>query len=88
MPILLWMLDRSLASPESFAQLKDLLATPVASLVIWAMLAALIFHLVAGTRHLIMDLGIGESLEGGLRGARLVIVISIVLILLAGVWVW
>jgi succinate dehydrogenase / fumarate reductase, cytochrome b subunit len=88
LPILLWMLDRSLASPESFAQLKDLLATPIAKLVVWAMLAALIFHLVAGIKHLIMDLGIGESLEGGRRGATLVFIISVVLILLAGVWVW
>ncbi|AJD48012.1 succinate dehydrogenase, cytochrome b556 subunit [Isoalcanivorax pacificus W11-5] len=88
LPILLWMLDRSLASPESFAQLKDLLATPIAKLVVWAMLAALIFHLVAGIKHLIMDLGIGESLEGGRRGATLVFIVSVVLILLAGVWVW
>src|SRR5690606_39069800 len=80
LPILLWMLDRSLASPESFAQLKACLANPWAKLVLWGVLAALSYHLVAGTRHLIMDLGFGDTLEAGRRGAVLVFIISIVLI--------
>lgn len=87
-PILLWLLDRSLASPESFAQTKELLTAPLAKLVIWAILAATLYHLVAGIKHLIMDLGIGETLEGGRRAAILTFIISAVLIVLAGVWVW
>lgn len=88
LPILLWILDRSLASPESFGQLQDTLTSPLLRLVIWGLLAVLIYHLVAGVRHLIMDMGIGESLEGGQRGAKIVFVVSIVLIILAGGWVW
>ncbi|MDX1803433.1 MAG: succinate dehydrogenase, cytochrome b556 subunit [Alcanivorax sp.] len=88
LPILLWMLDRSLASPESFADLKDLMTSPLAKLVVWAILAVLLYHLVAGIRHLIMDTGVGETLEGGRRGAKLVFVISAVLILLVGGWIW
>jgi succinate dehydrogenase / fumarate reductase, cytochrome b subunit len=88
LPILLWMLDRSLASPESFAELKELLSAPLAKLVIWGILAAVIYHLVAGIKHLIMDWGIGETLEGGRRGATLGFIIAAVLIVLAGVWVW
>lgn len=87
-PILLWLLDRSLASPESFAETKELLTAPFAKLVIWLILAAVLYHLVAGIKHLIMDMGIGESLEGGRRGAILTFVISAVLIVLAGVWLW
>ena len=30
----------------------------------------------------------GESMEGGVLGARIVIVVSAALILLAGVWIW
>jgi len=44
--------------------------------------------LVAGIRHLLMDLGLGETLEGGKRGSKAVLVISAVLIVLAGVWLW
>jgi succinate dehydrogenase / fumarate reductase, cytochrome b subunit len=88
LPILLWMLDRSLASPESFADLQTLLSAPLAKLVIWGILAAVIYHLVAGIKHLIMDWGIGETLEGGRRGAILSFIVAGVLIALAGVWVW
>lgn len=88
LPILLWMLDRSLASPEGFAELKGALTSPLAKLVVWGLLAALLYHVVAGVRHLLMDADIGESLEGGRRGAKLVFATSAVLIILAGVWVW
>lgn len=88
LPLLLWMLDRSLASADSFAKLQTLLATPLAKLVLWAILAAVLFHLVAGIRHLFMDWGIGETLEGGRRAAFASFVIAAVLIAAAGVWLW
>ena len=88
MAVLIWALDASLASPESFAELQDCLASPLAKLVIWAVVAGLIYHSVAGVKHLIMDLGVGETMEGGTLGAKVVVAVSIVLILLAGVWIW
>lgn len=88
LPILLWMADRSMASPESFADFKQLMTSPLLKLVVWAILAALSYHLVAGIRHLIMDAGFGETLEGGRRSARAVFVVTAVLILLAGAWIW
>lgn len=87
-PILLWMLDRSLASPESFAEMKELLDTGLAKFVLWGILAAVAYHFVAGIKHLIMDWGIGETLEGGRRFAIAGFIIAAVLIALAGVWVW
>lgn len=87
-PVLLWMLDRSLASPESFADLKQLMTSPLAKLVVWAILAVILYHLVAGIRHLIMDMGVGETLEGGRRGALATFIVTAVLILLAGAWLW
>ena len=88
LPVLLWMMDRSLASPESFADLKQLMTSPLAKLVLWAILAFISYHLVAGIRHLIMDAGVGETLEGGRRGAKLTFIVTVVLILLAGAWIW
>jgi len=86
--VLIWMLDASLASPESFAALQGWLSSAVFKLVIWAVMAGLIYHSVAGVKHLIMDMGIGETMEGGSLGAQIVIGLSVVLILLAGVWIW
>jgi len=86
--VLIWMLDTSLASPESFAALQESLSGVVFKLVLWAVMAGLIYHSVAGVKHLIMDMGIGETMEGGSRGSKIVIGLSAVLILLVGVWIW
>jgi len=86
--VLLLMLDMSLSSEESYNQLADLLATLWAKLVLWGVLAALAYHFCAGVRHLIMDVGVGESLKGGRLGAKLALFFAIVLIICAGVWVW
>lgn len=86
--VLLWMLDSSLDSQESFAAVRDASANPVFKFILWAVLSALAYHTVMGVRHLIMECGIGESLKGGVTGAWLVVVISAVLIALIGVWVW
>ncbi|UVE16297.1 succinate dehydrogenase, cytochrome b556 subunit [Pseudomonas sp. LS44] len=86
--VMLFALDKSLASEDGFEQVKACLASPLAKFVIWGLLSALLYHLVAGIRHLIMDMGIGETLEGGKLGSQIVLAISVVLIVLAGVWVW
>lgn len=82
------MLDVSLSSEQGFAELGEMLTSPLCQFILWGCLAALSYHLVAGVRHLIMDVGIGESLEGGMNGAKLVVFFAVVLIVLAGVWVW
>lgn len=84
----LWMLDASLGSEAEFDALKAVLASGWVKLVLWALLAALAYHLVAGIRHLVMDMGVGESLRGGVLGARLVLAISVALVALMGVWLW
>jgi succinate dehydrogenase / fumarate reductase cytochrome b subunit len=57
-------------------------------LITWLILSALGYHLVAGIKHLVMDSGIGESLEGGYVGAIITLVGGAIVIALAGVWVW
>ena len=86
--VLLWLLDLSLTDEDGFNSVKALFDSAICKLIVWAVLAGLIYHVVAGVRHLIMDMGIGESLEGGARGAKLVFVISVVLIVLVGALIW
>ena len=88
MAFLIWALDASLESPESFAALQECMASPIAKFVMWAIVSGLIYHSVAGVKHLLMDVGVGETMEGGTMGSRLVIATSVVLILLAGLWIW
>ncbi|TRX74501.1 succinate dehydrogenase, cytochrome b556 subunit [Pseudomonas mangiferae] len=86
--VLLYALDKSLGSEEGFEQVKAFMASPLVKLVVWGLLSALLYHLVAGLRHLIMDLGFGETLQGGKLGSQIVLAVSAVLIVLAGVWIW
>ena len=86
--VLLWLLDTSLSSQEGFAALRSAGASPLLKLLLWVALAALAYHLVAGVKHLLLDFGIGDSRAAGPVGAKLVIAISAILILLLGVWVW
>lgn len=86
--VLLWMLDVSLESEKGFAFIGDLLDAVWAKIVLWMILAALAYHLVAGVRHLIMDMGFWETLQGGRTSAHVSIALSVILIILAGIWLW
>jgi succinate dehydrogenase cytochrome b subunit len=88
MAVLLWALDASLRSPEGFASLQECMAHPLAKFVIWAIVSGLIYHTAAGVKHLVMDMGIGETMEGGVLGVQIVVVVSAVFIVLAGIWIW
>ena len=88
MAFIIWGLGMSLESEESFNALKSCLGGFFPKLILWAILAGFIYHFVAGLRHLLMDLGYFETLEGAKTLATGVLVVSAVLIVLAGVWIW
>ncbi|MFD2190527.1 succinate dehydrogenase, cytochrome b556 subunit [Pistricoccus aurantiacus] len=84
-----WALDASLSSPEGFDSVRETLeGNLLAKLIAWGLLSALAYHFVAGIKHLIMDADIGVTLEGGVRKSQITVVVSAVLVILAGVWVW
>jgi succinate dehydrogenase / fumarate reductase cytochrome b subunit len=86
--VLLWLLAESLASEQGFNSVQQWLNTLWVKLLVWSVLAGLLYHLIAGIRHLLMDMDIGETLEGGRMGAKLVVIFSVLAIVLAGVWLW
>ena len=86
--MLLWMLDVSLTSDEGFETVKVVLDNSWVKITVFSILAALLYHLLAGIRHLIMDMGVGESLEGGKKGAALVMGATIVGLVFLGAWIW
>ena len=88
MVFLLYALDVSLSGPEGFAEIQECMDTFLAKFIIWGVVSSLLYHLVAGIKHLVMDMGVGETLEGGLLGAKVTIAVSVVLIVLAGIWIW
>lgn len=86
--VLLWLLAESLSSAEGFARVAGWLDTAAVKFVVWVILSGLLYHLIAGVRHLIMDIGIGETLQGGRQGAVMIVIFSVISIVLAGVWIW
>jgi succinate dehydrogenase / fumarate reductase, cytochrome b subunit len=85
---LLYLLDESLASPQGLDNARGLLAMPLPKLLLIAIVATLIYHFVAGVKHLLLDFDIGDTIEGGKLGAQITIVLSAILIVIAGVWLW
>jgi succinate dehydrogenase / fumarate reductase cytochrome b subunit len=84
---ILFALEMSLESEAAFDHLNMMIASPLGKFVTWGILSALAYHFVAGIKHLIVDFGLGETLEGGLMAARMVVFCSAVLIILAAWWV-
>jgi succinate dehydrogenase / fumarate reductase, cytochrome b subunit len=85
---LLWVLDSSLSSESDFTAVGSFLASGFAKFILWGVLTALAYHMVAGCKHLLLDLGFGESKEAAPVGAKVTLAISGVLAVLLGVWLW
>jgi succinate dehydrogenase / fumarate reductase cytochrome b subunit len=87
-PVLIYVLDLSLAGPEGFARAQRLLSGEL-SASMWFVLAwALLHHLLAGIRYLALDLDVGVDKATERTTAWLVLVGAplAALLLMAGVW--
>jgi succinate dehydrogenase / fumarate reductase cytochrome b subunit len=87
-PFLLWLLDRASGTSEGFNQIQSFLRHPFPKFVLWFIMIALWYHLIAGIRHLLMDIGYGESLSSARWSGEITIVITIIWTILTGIWLW
>lgn len=87
LPFMLYLFSQSVQSEASFAEMKNSLANPVYKLILWAFGSALIYHVIAGIRHLLMDMGFGEHLSTGRRTALIVIVLAVISSIFLGFWI-
>ena len=83
------MLSQSLASEASYEYVIELTNLTSVKIVLFLILANLIYHSCAGIRHLIMDMGIGEdSFKSGKISAFVMIAIATILLALAFFWLF
>ena len=82
LPVLLWLLQGSLASAETFDAVREVLAHPLARLVLLGLIWFYLHHFCAGIRYLLLDLHVGVDLEAARRSSKIVFAVSIVLTLL------
>ena len=84
-PLLLWVVQRSIASPDAWAQMRDVLAAPPAKVVLVVMAWAYLHHFIAGVRHLLMDLHWGMDLKSARLSAAVTLVLALLLTLAVAV---
>ena len=87
-PVMLWGVHVSLASPETFAQWKTVMAQPLWKLIALALAWAYIYHLLAGLRHLALDVHVGVDLAPARRSSAIVLVLSLLLTVIVAVRLW
>jgi succinate dehydrogenase / fumarate reductase, cytochrome b subunit len=87
-PLLIWMLSKSLTSKHSFNALRDSFSSPVSKFLVWLIFSALIYHLISGIRHIAMDLGVGKTKKASTFSAQAVLIISIINSILLGAGIW
>lgn len=85
-PFVIGTLSYSLSSEAHFDLLMGVMSCFWSRLIIWVFASALFYHIVAGIRHLLMDVHLGDSLKGGRFGAWLVAIINTVVIVSLGIY--
>lgn len=86
-PLVLWVLSYSLTE-QGFATMQGWLDQFYVQFLVWLLFIPFFFHLVAGIRHLFSDIHLGDTLPLGWFIALLTFVITFILIILAGIWLW
>ncbi|WP_215777565.1 MULTISPECIES: succinate dehydrogenase, cytochrome b556 subunit [unclassified Paludibacterium] len=88
LPVLIYLLQGSLSSAESFDSFRSLIAFPLVKLVLIGLLWAFLHHAIAGIRFLFLDIHKGVELATARATAKTVLVVSLALTVILGVAVW
>lgn len=84
LPLLIWLLQLSLESTESFATFKAVTAHPLVKLVLLGLLWAFLHHFCMGIRIVLIDLHIGVEKAQARASAKAVLVVSLALTAVLG----
>lgn len=88
LPLLLYVLQQSLASEQGYADVQGWFRLPVIKLALLGVIWAYLHHFCMGLRYLALDLDIGVNLAQARFSAKLVLIVSIAATLLIGVKLW
>ena len=87
-PVLLYLWQLTLQSPDTFASFKAFMSHPLSKLVAIGVAWAYLHHLCAGIRHLALDLHYGTTLEVARATSWVVLGVSAFLTLVFGALIW
>jgi succinate dehydrogenase / fumarate reductase, cytochrome b subunit len=87
-PGLLYLLDFSLVSENNYRNMIDLFHSPGARLLLWLGMSSLIYHVLAGLKHLLMDFGLFEGLKTSKYSSMVVMLLGALYAVFLGVVLW
>ncbi len=85
LPLLLWALQASMRSIETYTTLIEILQHPLSKLVWLGLLWAFLHHFCAGIRYLAIDLHLASTLARARSSSKWVMAVSLLLTILIGV---
>jgi len=88
MPLVVVGMNYSLAGPNGYQNTVNLLTASWCSVFFWLFLSAITYHVYAGVRHMIMDMGFGESLKVAKFTSMFVIILGVISAVLWGWFLW
>ena len=84
-PFLLWLLQQSLSSPMGYAEVQNFIGSGFWRLAFFGIVWAFAYHIMAGIKHLFMDVGYAETPEGAKVAATLIVLGNIIVLIFLGV---
>ncbi|MBK2026597.1 succinate dehydrogenase, cytochrome b556 subunit [Allofrancisella guangzhouensis] len=87
-PLVVVGMNYSLAGPNGYEQVVLALTKGWGSLFFWVFLSALTYHVYAGIRHMIMDVGFGESMTIAKLTSTITIIFGILSAIFWGCFLW
>ena len=79
LPVLLWLFQQSLASPETYAAAKAVTSNFLVKFILFSLIWLYMHHFCAGIRYLLLDLHKGIDLESARLSSWIVFGVSITL---------
>ncbi len=88
LPLLIWLFQLSVESPQSFGTFKAIVGHPLAKLVLIGLIWAFLHHFCMGIRILLLDLNMGTDLQPARTSTKAVMAVSLALTVILGVKLW
>jgi succinate dehydrogenase / fumarate reductase cytochrome b subunit len=86
--VLVYWLMALAGGARAYDRAHDVLSLGIFKLVYAGLLISFCYHLVAGIRHLVWDTGRGLERDQSRRSAYIVVVVSVVLMIASGYWLF
>ena len=87
-PGMVWLLQMSMSSEASYNAAATFLNNFLIKFVLWLLIVALLYHLFAGLKHTIMDMGFAETIKASRTAALIDFALTLVSAVMMGVQLW